>query len=86
MHLVPITKQAPQGKGNGLSNFEPPRISRIIHFGLRRVPGDSNSKESTCQPRRCRFDPWVGKIHPWEKEITTHSSILTWGNPMDRGA
>ena len=62
MHLVPITKQAPRGKGNDFSNSEPPRISRIIYFGLRSIPGDSNSKESACQPRRCRFDPWVGKI------------------------
>ena len=23
---------------------------------------------------------------PLEKEIATHSSILTWKNPMDRGA
>ena len=25
-----------------------------------------SGKESTCQRRRCRFDPWVGKI-PWRK-------------------
>ena len=23
---------------------------------------------------------------PFEKEMTIHSSILAWGNPMDRGA
>ena len=26
-----------------------------------------NSKESTCQGRRCRFHPWVGKI-PWRRK------------------
>jgi len=26
------------------------------------------------------FDPWVGKI-PLEKEMATHSSILTWRIP-----
>ena len=26
-----------------------------------------SSKESTCQCRRCGFDPWVGKI-PWRRE------------------
>ena len=31
----------------------------------------ASSKESTCQCRRHRFDPWVRK-----KEMTTHSSIL----------
>ena len=25
------------------------------------------SKESACQSRRCRFDPWVGKI-PWRRK------------------
>jgi len=26
-----------------------------------------NSKESVCQFRKCRLDPWVGKI-PWRRE------------------
>ena len=37
-------------------------------------------KESTCQRKRCRFDPWVEKIPP-EKEMATHSSILAWRIP-----
>ena len=37
-------------------------------------------KESTCQCRGCKFDPWVGKI-PLEKEMATHSSILAWEIP-----
>ena len=28
--------------------------------------------------RRGRFDPWVRKIHPLEKEMAIHSSILAW--------
>ena len=39
-----------------------------------------SGKESTCQCRRCEFDPWVGKI-PLEKEMATHSSILAWEIP-----
>ena len=35
--------------------------------------------------RRLGFDPWVGKI-PLEKGMATHSSILAWRIPMDRGA
>ena len=31
------------------------------------VPGGSDGKESTCQCRRPRVDPWVGKI-PWRRE------------------
>ena len=29
--------------------------------------------------------PWVGKI-PWKEGMATHSSILAWRIPMDRGA
>ena len=31
--------------------------------------------------RRCRFDPWDGKI-PWRKEMATGSSILAWEIPI----
>ena len=44
-------------------------------------PGGASGKKkkSACQGRRhkrCRFNPWVGKI-PLEKEMATHSGILT---------
>ena len=35
--------------------------------------------------QRPGLDPWVGKI-PLEEGIATHSSILAWRIPMDRGA
>ena len=31
------------------------------------------------------FCPWVGKI-PLEEDMATHSSILAWRIPMDKGA
>ena len=31
------------------------------------IPGGSDGKESTCQCRRPRFNPWVGKIL-WRRE------------------
>ena len=34
-------------------------------------------KNSACQVRRHRFDPWVRKI-PLDNEMATHSSILAW--------
>ena len=34
---------------------------------------------------RPEFNPWVGKI-PLEEGMATHSSILAWRIPMDRGA
>ena len=30
-------------------------------------PGGTSGKESPCQCKRCRFDPWVGKI-PWRRK------------------
>ena len=44
------------------------------------LPWWSSSKESSCQCRSRRFDPWVGKT-PLEKEIATHSSIVAWKIP-----
>ena len=43
-------------------------------------PSWLNSKESSCQCRKCRFNPWVRKI-PWKREWPTHSSILAWRIP-----
>ena len=43
-------------------------------------------KEPTCQCRKHKrhgVDPWVGKI-PWRR--ATHSNILAWRIPKDRGA
>ena len=34
-----------------------------------------SSKESTCQCRRCRFDPWVGEI-PWRRKQQPTSVFL----------
>ena len=42
--------------------------------------GGSDNKESSCQCKRPRFDPWFGKIS-LEEEMTTHSSILAWRIP-----
>ena len=37
------------------------------------------------QCRRTGFDPWVGE-EPLEEGMATHSSILAWRIPMNRGA
>ena len=36
-------------------------ILYIVEYICQGFPGGSDSKESTCQCRRHRFDPWVGK-------------------------
>ena len=41
-------------------------IKYCVYFSLR-LPWWLSGKESACQCRRHRFDPWVGKI-PWRKE------------------
>ena len=42
-------------------------------------------KRICLQSRRPGLDPWVGKI-PLEEGMATHSSILVWRIPMERGA
>ena len=49
---------------------------KILQIIEKFFPGDASSKESTCQCRRCkrcRFDPWVGKIswrRKWRRKPT----------------
>ena len=40
----------------------PPTLFQFTGF-----PGGLSGKGSACQSRRCRFDPWVGKI-PWRRK------------------
>ena len=47
-------------------------------------PGGSDGKESTCNA-----ETWVQSLgweDPLEEGMTTHSSILAWGIPMNRGS
>ena len=39
----------------------------MLDFMIWGFPGGSDGKESACQCRRPRFNPWVGKI-PWRTE------------------
>jgi len=49
-----------------------------LHWGF-------SSKESICTKQKTRVLS-LGQEVPLEKGMATHSSILTMGNPMDRGA
>jgi len=48
------------------------------------LPRWCSGKESACQCRRPAFNLWVEKIH-WGRAWQP-TSILAWGNTMDRGA
>ena len=51
-------------------------------------PGGTGGEEPACQIRRHKrggFNPWGGKI-PLEEGMATHSGILAWRIPTDRGA
>ena len=48
------------------------RLSLYIYMGL---PRWLYGKESTCQCRRCRYHPWVGKI-PWKRKWQRTSVFL----------
>ena len=49
------------------------------------LPKWISGKESACQCRRHRFNPWMGKIS-LDEEMVAYSSVLAWKSPMDRGA
>ena len=47
--------------------------------------GFPGGKESTCQCRRCRLDPWVGQVPCCGKENSDPLQDSLLGNPTDRG-
>ena len=51
-----------------------------IYMNVWGFPGGSDGKESTCNAGD------TGWEDPPEEGMTTHSSILAWRIPMDRGA
>ena len=54
----------------------------MLHMGLVQVV------KILLRCRRCRR-PWIppqSREDPLEEEMATHSRILAWENPMDRGA
>ena len=55
-------------------------IKRYIPNTSKKLPRLRSGKESTCQCRRCEFNPWVRK-DPLEEEMATHPSILAWKLP-----
>ena len=69
------------------NTYENTRISRIKLAKIS-FPGGASGKEPTCQCRRQKrqeFSLWVREI-PLKEGMATHSSILAWRIPMDRGA
>ena len=49
-------------------------------------PGGSDSKESACHAGDLGFIPGLETSPGGGEGMTTHSSILPWRIPMDRGA
>ena len=49
-------------------------------------PGGSDAKEFACNAGDPQGVQSLGQEDPLKKEMATHSSILAWGNPMNRGA
>ena len=71
--------------------FTAPEYPSFIHDTLEHLlhttwgfPGGSDGKESACNAGDLGLISGVGR--PLEEGVTTHSSILAWRIPMDRGA
>ena len=58
-------------------------VSRLVNQ-IQGLPWWLSSKESACQCRRHRFNPWVRKI-PWRRKWQ-HTPVFFLENPMDGGA
>ena len=41
-------------------------LTLVVSLCFSGLPSGLSGKESTCQCRRCRFDPWVGTV-PWRR-------------------
>ena len=78
-----------QCDGKSLPNSEWPvsvkgRTGLYVEKGF---PSGTSGKEPICQSRRHEMRVWfLGREDPLEEPVATHSSILTWRIPMDRGA
>ena len=57
------------------------RLPTLVFIGF---PGGSDSKESACNEGDLDSIPGLGRS--LEEGMATHSSILAWRIPMDRGA
>ena len=63
------------------------RISFLYIQQRKGLPRRCSGKESACQCRRPETQVWsLGWEDLLEKELATHSSILAWKNPLNRGA
>ena len=51
-------------------------------------PGGAGGKESACRCGRCKEKQVrsLGREDPLEQGLATHSRVLVWENPVDRGA
>ena len=62
--VLPIKERKGPGKRtNCLKTVACSQLLAIISF-----KGGASGEKSTCQCRRCEFDPWVGKI-PWRRKL-----------------
>ena len=76
----PMDRGAWRATVHGFAESDMTEQLTLSHFTFIGPSGLSwwlSGKESTCQCRKCGFNPWVGKI-PVEKEMAAHCSILAW--------
>ena len=75
--------QETRGSIPGLGRFpwRRDRLPTLVFIGF---PGGSDSKESACNEGDLDSIPGLGRS--LEEGMATHSSVLAWRIPMDRGA
>ena len=64
----PMDRGAWQTTVHGVAELDTTEWLRYFHYHSQGFPSGSTVKKFTCQCRRCRFYPWVGKI-PWRRKL-----------------
>ena len=66
LNIPQCTQHSPLQQSHPDQNLNSVEFGKLS-IGLKGLPKCLNGKESICQCRRCRFDPWVKKI-PWRRK------------------
>ena len=66
LNIPQCTQHSPLQQSHLDQNLNSVKFGKLS-IGLKGLPKCLNGKESICQCRRCRFDPWVKKI-PWRRK------------------
>ena len=81
---IPWTKEPGSLQSTGSQSVGHDRVTKVNYKHLSGASPVAGSKGSACNAGTIGLIP--GQEEPLEKGMATHSSVLAWRIPMDRGA